>query len=363
MPEPNEQAPRRQVSLRPFVRGALVFVGLSALALLALAKLLPDFLSAQTLELSAPHLAGAILLLPVLWTVDAWRYLLMGRGVDLSLRFTRGLQLTFLYQTASILTPGSAGGQPILIWYLMRKGIAVDKAAAVAVLKPLLGMAVITVCGGLGLALHPDPPPGVNAILYPGLALFALVALLLGLLFVRPLVAARLFVWKLSLLARLPLVGPKVAGPKVRDAVDRTVTTIATVQREGWPFLFANLLLTVAWYAVGLTLFGLLVLGVGIERGPAELALDLGLFRALAIYSPTPGAAGIAEGGIAWFFGTGHALALMAAFRVLLFYVPIAVGLGLIGRELVGGTVAPAPGADAGPALPSCEQGTASGTS
>ena len=44
----------------------------------------------------------------------------------------------------------------------------------------------------------------------------------------------------------------------------------------------------------------LLALSVGLERAPARLALDAALLRLLAVASPTPGAAGLAEGGIAW---------------------------------------------------------------
>ena len=316
---------------RKLLRGVLVFVGLSALGFWVLGKLLPGFWAAQTIAWRWPSfLAAAALILP-LWLLDALRYRVLARGFDLQLGIGRCLQLGFLFHMAAYLTPGSAGGQPLVAWYLARRGVPLPEAIGIALLKPLLGMFVITGLGGVALLLHPNPPPGLERFLVLGAILMLVATALVGVLLFQPRRVAAGCAWVFGQAAQVPGLGRL---ERAQGALTRSAEVAERIRARGLPFLLANLALTVIWYAVGLLALGLIARSVGIERGLLPLGCDLGLFRALAIYAPTPGGAGLAEGGIAWLFGPERALALALGWRLLFHYAEIVAGLAVLGHTL-----------------------------
>lgn len=307
--------------------GATVFLGLSAAAILALARLVPDFARSQVVAPSAGLLAWAAALMLALWACDAWRYVYLARGLGVELDLRGGLALMFVFHTASLLTPGSAGGQPAMVWWLLRRGVSADRAVALAVLKPLLALGVVAMGAGLALGLAPLPPTGLVALAWPGVAFFLLVAALVAAILAWPATTAR---W----LAR-PLRG--VRGGRLAEVVERSARTVGSVRDRGPAFILANLALTALWYALGLALLGLVVIAASGERPSAGLVAHLAIFRALALFAPTPGAAGVAEGGIYWLFSPAHALTIMACYRVFFSYIEILVGLVLVARGLAAG--------------------------
>ncbi|MBL4846845.1 MAG: flippase-like domain-containing protein [Planctomycetes bacterium] len=309
------------------LRGVLVFVGLSALAFVILGKLVPGFWEAQTVSWRWPEFAGATALILPLWLLDALRYRVLARGFDLELGYLRCLQLGFLFHMAAYLTPGSAGGQPLVAWYLTRHGVPLPESLGISLIKPLLGMFVITFGGGIALLIHPAPPPGLERFLVLGAVLMLTLASGVGVLLLRPNSVARVCAWAFEQIARLP--GLDRAG-RFAGALDRSVEVAGRLRTRGLPFLAVNLALTIAWYAVGLIALGLVARSVGIGRPLHALSCDLGLFRALAIYAPTPGGAGLAEGGIAWLFGAERALALALGWRLLFHYAEIVAGLAVL---------------------------------
>jgi len=316
---------------RKLVRGLLVFVGLSALGFLILGKLLPGFWAAQTVDWQWPAFLGAAALILPLWLLDALRYRVLARGFDLDLGLGRCLQLGFLFHMAAYLTPGSAGGQPLVAWYLARRGVPLPEAIGIALLKPLLGMFVLTAGGGAALLLHPSPPPGLERFLVLGAVLMLAVAGLFGVLLFQPRRVAAGCAWAFGRAAQLPGLS-RLA--RAQGALTRSVEVAERIRARGLPFLLGNLALTLVWYGLGLVALGLIARSVGIERGLLPLGCDLGLFRALAIYAPTPGGAGLAEGGIAWLFGAERALALALGWRLLFHYAEIVAGLAVLGHTL-----------------------------
>lgn len=316
---------------RKLLRGFLVFVGLSALGFLILGKLLPGFWAAQTIAWRWPAFLTAAVLILLLWVLDALRYRVLARGFDLQLGLGRCLQLGFLFHMAAYLTPGSAGGQPLVAWYLARRGVPLPEAIGIALLKPLLGMFVITAGGGAALLLHPSPPPGLERFLVLGAVVMLVAAALVGVLLFQPKRVAAGCAWAFRHLSQLPGLG-RLA--RAQGALERSAEVAERVRARGLPFLLANLALTAAWYGLGLLALGLIARSVGIERALLPLSCDLGLFRALAIYAPTPGGAGLAEGGIAWLFGAERALALALGWRLLFHYAEIVAGLAVLGHTL-----------------------------
>ncbi len=333
-------------ALRRMLVGLLVSLGLSVAAVVLIARFVPDFTESQRVDLRADQLAIAFGLMVAMWIVDALRYRWLARGMDLEIGLGRGLELSFLFHTAVFLTPGSSGGQPALIWYLLRRGVPGDKAGAIAICKPVLAISITTAAAAVALLTVPELPPGLSTLLWPVFGVFAALATLLGLLLVFPAGTARGLVTVLAPLRVIPRIGRPFRDGRAVDAIERTSRTIADLRRQGPVFLLANLFITLVWYAIGLALMAIVVTAVGGEQGvTATLMGQLAIFRAIAIFSPTPGAAGIAEGGIFWFFRAEHAVAIMAAYRVFFFYIEIAIGLILIVRELLRSPASP-PGSE-----------------
>jgi len=308
------------------LRGTLLFFGLSGLTILMLQRFVPDFLQAQTVDPRWELLPVAVVLLLGLWVTDAARYKLALWGYGVHLPWRGGFALMVLFHMAAFLTPGASGGQPLMVWYLRRKGIPWGVSAAVAVIKPMSAMAVI---GGAALIVLPfrhDLPASVLDALLLGYTVVGAILLAIAAVIVWPTQGLRA-------LRRLSRRLPQSARWAREDGpLDRTVEALSALRRPG--FLAANMGLALLWYAFEVGLLGVLIVGVGATPDMDRFLSDLVLFKALAISAPTPGASGVAEGGLTWFFGTTYALAIMACYRVAFFYLEILAGLGVLGWEL-----------------------------
>ncbi|MEZ6184432.1 MAG: lysylphosphatidylglycerol synthase domain-containing protein [Planctomycetota bacterium] len=311
-------------------KGTLLFFGLSALTVVVIQRFVPDFLQAQTLEPRWELLPVALLLLVGLWFTDAARYKLALYGYGVAITWRRGLALMALFHMAAFLTPGASGGQPLLIWYLRRKGIGWGVSTAVAVIKPMSAMAVIGLAALVVLPFRHDLPASVLNALLLGYTVVGGILLAIAAVIVWPTAGLR---WLRRLTRRLPGSERWAAdgGP-----LERSVQALTALRRPG--FLAANLALALLWYGFEVGLLGVLIVGVGATptAWPHFLS-DLVLFKALAISAPTPGASGVAEGGLTLFFGTTYALAIMACYRVAFFYLEILAGLAILGYELARG--------------------------
>ena len=102
--------------------------------------------------------------------------------------------------------------------------------------------------------------------------------------------------------------------------------------------VMGQLVLALAWYAACLALLLVLVTAAGVSGPWSERLVDCALFRASAHFAPTPGGAGVAEGGIAWFFGTSHALGLIALYRIAFFGLEALGAIAVVCAECVGAT-------------------------
>ncbi|MCA8924437.1 MAG: MMPL family transporter [Planctomycetes bacterium] len=321
--------PKEQAFGGKVLRGTALFFGLSALTLLLIQRFVPDFMQAQTVEPRWSLLPVALGLLVALWFSDAARYKLALWGYGVSITWRRGLAMMALFHMAAFLTPGASGGQPLLVWYCRRKGISWGVSAAVAVIKPMSAMAVIGLAALIALPFRSDLPASVLNGLFLGYVVVGGVLLAIAAVIVWPTQGLRA-------LRRLSRSLPASARWAREDGpLDRTVEALTALRRPG--FLAANMALATLWYVLEVALLGVLIVGVGANPDPERFLSDLVLFKALAISAPTPGASGVAEGGLTWFFGTTYALAIMACYRVAFFYLEIVAGVGILGWELARG--------------------------
>ncbi|MEM6927651.1 MAG: lysylphosphatidylglycerol synthase domain-containing protein [Myxococcota bacterium] len=286
-------------SLRVVASTAIVLVGLPVGAVVLIAQVVPDFYASQHYGLDGPMLGLAGGLLAAVWGLDAARYRHVGRALGVEVGWGDGLRMMMLFHLGAWLTPASLGATSGVAWYLHRRGACLATAIAIASVGPVFTMVVTGLGAAVAIGLTSQPPPGLG----PAAGLAALVT---------GLIVATFF--------------GALSRPAAAEALRRA-------RRNATELWVGQLGLALAWYVACLLLMLSLVAAAGVPGPWLERLVDCALFRASAHVAPTPGGAGVAEGGIAWFFGTSHAIMLIVLYRTAFFGLEALGGLAVVGAE------------------------------
>lgn len=223
----------------------------------------------------------------------------------------------------ALLTPGAAGGAVAQVLFLRHMGLSTGQATVIVLVRTILSIAFLIVC--LPVAVYTDP--GLLPWLSPDAMVLAATALagacIGGIWFIRTHLMKRLV---LAIANRLPRCTRRRLWNVYRD-VQASVGMISS-SPAGMIRVFADTGLSLlALYGIVPALF----LGLGI---PVDWVAVLGrmIFLNLLLYfAPTPGGAGVAEGGFIFLFTNfvppGTVGLLAVAWRILAEYLPFAIGL------------------------------------
>jgi uncharacterized membrane protein YbhN (UPF0104 family) len=274
-------------------------------------------------------LAGLVALLP--WftnTLRLWNWL---RWLGERRSYHGCLRVVLACEVGAAITPTALGGAPFKVAMLVASGLRTGRALSVTALGTAEDAVAVTVLlpaglvfvGGwswLGIYLEPlRSLPGDNG---PRIAVGVAAALF---------VAA--VVW--LLLRRAPARWLVRLRQVWRDAHE----VARFVQRRGTPLFVVNALLATVQWALRLSIFPVLAVGLGLEVDPVRLALLQWVCFALMSLVPSPGAVGAAEAVFlavhAPFLPAGILGVAMAGWRLLTFYALnlIALFLLLIGER------------------------------
>ena len=327
-----------------------LLVGISAAVLFCMFRSFgPGNLWRALLAIRPGWVAGACGLMLLFWLLEAGLLHVSVRVFRKEQRFGDSLNAAMIGQLFNCLTPFSSGGQPVQVFYLSRRGLAVGESSCAMIVKFIVYQVVLTLYSLATLALRFSMFAGR----VPGLRGMILVGFGVNLAAVGGLVCLCLFrggtqrflEGLVRLLHRLRLVRDE---GRALERVNRELDGFY----GGFQALRANRG-TIPRLA-GLTFAQLTVLflipyalysGFGLNGVPALSILATAAFGMnMTAFIPTPGAAGGAELGFyalfALFFPPRVLGASLLLWRGITFYLPILVGslfaVPLLGRRTAG---------------------------
>lgn len=279
----------------------------------------PGLLALAALLALVPLLANSLRL--ALWS----RFFCLNLGVSGAFKVITGAMVT------NSVTPSAAGGAPIKLLFLIGEGVSPRSAATLISFQTaedaLVMWTLLGVCLGFsGFQLFDflGSQPGLllrieaNLAIAGWISLAVVIALaLLGGALRCGLLGERLQARTAAVVARLR----SFAGHIVGDWLG--------VMRRGKVIAMANMLLTAAQWLARFSIAGLVLAGFGESWHPALYWLLQYLVQSISSVIPTPGGVGGAEAGFlllfAPFVSAGSLVPAMSAWRLLFFYLPLAV--------------------------------------
>lgn len=326
---------------------ALIFIALTAIGLGAVYRdVAQEALVLDRRLLHPAFLAAAVALLAFHWLADGARlhYTLKALGHPIP---AKGMaKLVFINLFFSNITPLVTGGGFAQIWYLRRLGVPVGTGTSATTIRTMIVMVLIFAATPVLLMVIPglqDVPLRGHFLFYLLLIMFAYV-LFFAVALTRP-------QWLLAPAHGL-LKGMRwlrmISSRRHRDwrfAAERELLHFARGFRDYFRGGWSNVLLSAAWsvaYLVSLFSFPALIL-LALDYRP-EYFLVLGLMTVVTFvmyFSPTPGAAGIAEGVFGFLFAdmanAAHLLLVVVAWRFLSAHLGMLVGAVVTHREVARG--------------------------
>ncbi|WP_372590846.1 YbhN family protein [Guyparkeria sp.] len=350
MTTPSRQPERFEIQNEPTFRGrrllwfALLFIGLSLLGIWAVYSQVAGREIEWDPRLLSPQLILASLaLLMVYFAADGLRLWFTLRALGHSVPLSAMARLVFLNIFVSNITPLATGGGVAQVWFMRRRGVPVGIGLTATTIRTAL--AVLFIFGATPVLLLTLPGAEaatrsnsllatliVSVILYLG---FFSVLVLRANWLLRPLLGLLKLLRRLHLISaprhyrwrhRLVLNLQQFAHGFVRYFQGRWIDIAAS-------FLFTAIFL-LALFSFPALLFW--ALGYGFDYWVVIGRMVMTTF--VMYFSPTPGAAGIAEGVFGHFFRdvvtASHLVLVTVAWRALTIYLGMLIGLFVTQREL-----------------------------
>lgn len=350
MTDPQHQSERFEIQDEPAFRGrrlfwfALLFVGLSAAGIWAVHSQVAGHEIVWDARLVGWRLILASLaLLLVYFGADGLRLWFTLRALGHSIPLSAMARLVFLNIFVSNITPLATGGGVAQVWFMRRRGVPVGTGLTATTIRTAL--AVLFIFGATPILLVTLPGAegaaqshslvitlGVSVALYLGF--FAILVTRSNWL-LRPMLGL------LKALRGLQLIGPhrhhRWRHRLVRELQRFAHGFVRYFQGRGLDiaasFLFTAIFL-LALFSFPALLFW--ALGYGFDYWLVIGRMVMTTF--VMYFSPTPGAAGIAEGVFGYFFRdvvtASHLVLVTVAWRALTIYLGMLIGLFVTQREI-----------------------------
>lgn len=311
-------------------------IALSVLPLVALANIAVLVWSLGGIDLAgrivAPGLLGlAAMLALVPLLANSVRLALWSRFLGLGLGFRGALKVITGAMVTNSVTPSAAGGAPIKLLFLIGEGVSPRAAATLISFQTaedaLVMWSLLAVCLGFsGFQLFDflSSQPGLLLRIEENLA----IAGWIGLAVVIALAVLTGALWSGLLGERLRVRTTAIAN-RARSFGAHIVSDWLGVMRRGKVMALANLALALTQWVARFSIAGLVLAGFGEGWHPALYWLLQYLVQSISSVVPTPGGVGGAEAGFlllfAPFVSAGSLVPAMSAWRLLFFYLPLAV--------------------------------------
>ena len=284
----------------------------------------------------ARYLAAALGCMVVFWLLESMLLRTTARGFGQKLTRRSSLRVSMIGQLFNNITPFASGGQPVQAYELARCGVSYGESSCILMVKFIVYQLAMTLYA-LFVTIWKF---GFFSARRAGFGAFVALGFLTNIVALSTMVAVGFFprathkclyglVW---LAARLRIArDPDKARQRVDAELDLFYANFQVMRRKP-TIVMVPLLLTLLQLTAYFTIPYLIFRSLGIADVDYEHAFCATLFVFMVTsFVPAPGASGGAEGSFFWFlsiFITNKDLLLMTTvlWRILTFYIPIAVG-------------------------------------
>ncbi len=285
-------------------------------------------------KVNVVYLVSAFLLHVLAWACWCARMRFLSRGMGWKISFRDSIDVLMPSLFVATITPSAAGGEPVRIYILSKKGLSYGGATAVIATGRILDLFLVVSLGMfftliLGTVIE-------NEILK---ALMGITAILIGTGFFLLLTA----VLKPELFKRfMGYVLRKIKKESVIDRVcyeiDDFRKAITLLVREGKREIIASVIATGGYWILDLIIPWVILLGLGIYVSPLKIVF-LHLLVYVIILTPiTPGSSGLAETSASLLFSSVIRSSVLGVFvfvwRFILYYFTMIVGF-LMGIKML----------------------------
>lgn len=275
---------------------------------------------------------------------DASRYTLVARTLRTPLPWWLGVRVALINLYVAFVTPGAGGAPPAVAWLLKRRGYDGSRALAIALIKGLVGFyALVPIAMALLLWAPSETVTGVIRAVLMGSGLgLSVLLLLMMLIALFPQLAARsigrLFAPLHKAEPQQQLRGWRRILRWLDGVLQETAHDFGLYLRGPKLWGLSAFIATLTNIAIFMGLIVFLAPCLGSSASLFDLSLLGALYVVMVYMAPTPGGAGLAEGGGLYIFSgvlpEAEAAALVIVWRTFTCYIPFLIGALLMGAEL-----------------------------
>jgi uncharacterized protein (TIRG00374 family) len=328
--------------------GYLTLTGLFFLISLSGIYLVHHRISGKDLHLDprlySPKTLGALILLLVLYYLfDGLRLYFVIKAMRFRVDFVYIMKLVFVNVFVSSITPLATGGGVVQVYFLSRRGIPIGESTAATTIRTILAASILFTLTPVIILVEPN----LSGLFFKGNLIVYIVlfcTLYLG-LFVSLLFFTRAVRYRLYRLMRL-LNGLHILSRRRFRTWYRRISRELVRFADGFRRFTGGHLLHVlsSMLFTGLfllTLFSfsvVLIRTLGYKASPLTILAFQVVVTFFMYFAPTPGAAGVAEGGYGLLFSrlvSSRDLTLLTLlWRFLTIYISVLIGLYVVYREI-----------------------------
>jgi len=286
---------------------------------------------------------GAILVILVLYYLfDGLRFYFVIRAMNFDVPFRYIMKLVFVNIFVSNITPLATGGGFVQVYFLTRQGIPVGESTAATTIRTILAALILFTLTPFIIMAEPNLS-GLfyrkNLILYIAMFCILYLTAFAAIVFFTRVIRYSLYRF-MRLLSRLGILSCRRRRSwyrKVSREMGRFVDGFRRFGR-GRPFFILSSILFTALFLLALFSFSVvLIRALGYSVSSLTILAFQVVVTFFMYFAPTPGAAGVAEGGYGLLFSQlvrGHDLAsLTLLWRFLTIYIGVLLGLVVVYRE------------------------------
>ncbi|MDK2950948.1 MAG: glycosyltransferase 2 family protein [Kosmotogales bacterium] len=242
-------------------------------------------------------------------------------------------RITVLGTFFSAITPFAAGGQPVQIIYMQKKGIKTSKATAIIISRFITYQIVITIIGIVAIIfaypLMKNKVSNLAILAVFGFLINSAVLFFLFLFSLNKTVTSKLILFFIKILHKIKIVkNIEKVETKTISELEKFHSILKEAVKNPFKYSLAFISTFIQMFLV-MTLPFFVALSLGLKNNFFEMIAAQSILYLIVAMIPTPGASGASEGGYALFFspffGSDVGAGLLL-WRLFSYYLNIIVG-------------------------------------
>jgi uncharacterized protein (TIRG00374 family) len=293
--------------------------------------------------LSAPVIISLLLLLSLYFLADGLRLYSVIRAMGFRIPFLYIMKLVFINIFVSNVTPLATGGGVVQVYFMKQKGMPIGEATAATSIRTILAALILFILTPIIILAEPS----MFQIFSHGKLLYGITAFSCMYLAVFWIILFRIRLIKrwmflgLLLLSHLKIISKlrfRSLYLKVSQETDRFSAGFKRYFRGNPGWVVLSIVMTTLFLLLLFSFSVVLIRALGYEVPILTVLAFQVVVTFFMYFAPTPGAAGVAEGGYGLLFAQmvhKHDITLLTlSWRFLTIYVGVAVGIMIVYREI-----------------------------